>query len=99
VDRANKQKRATGGEEVKGMSASENQRAEGFDGSFWERLFRLEGRRVRAKHDGGRGLEGLPVAKAAEVDEAEELRRAWCRYSEVIAELEQPGSESEPPQR
>jgi hypothetical protein len=87
------------GREVKDISASENQRAEGFDGSFWERLFRLEGRRVRAKHDGGRGLEGLPAAKAAEVDEAEELRRAWCRYSEVIAELEQPGSESEPPQR
>jgi len=77
------------------MSASKNLRPEGFDGSFWERLLRLEGRRVRAKHDGGRGLEGLPVAKAAAADEAEELRLAWCRYCEVISELEQTTSEFE----
>jgi len=81
------------------MSASENQPTEAFDGSFWERLFRLEGRRVRAKHDGGLGLEGLPVVRAAAVDEAEELRIAWGRYCEVIAELEQTGTEFEPPQR
>ena len=68
------------------MSVLEHPGAEGLDARFWERLFRLEGRhaRAQAEHDDARrGLERVPL------DEAEELRLAWCRYCEVIAELEQ----------
>jgi hypothetical protein len=68
------------------MSASEPQRAEWLDPSFWERLDRLEGRhqRAQAEHDSARrGLERLSAG------EAEELRRAWRRYCEVIASLDE----------
>ena len=68
------------------MSASECQRAEWLDPGFWERLDRLEVRhqRVQAEHDSARrGLERLTPK------EIEELRRAWRRYCEVIAELEE----------
>ena len=68
------------------MSASERQRAEWLDPGFWERLDRLEVRhqRVQAEHDSARrGLERLTPK------EIEELRRAWRRYCEVIAELEE----------
>jgi hypothetical protein len=74
------------------MSASEHQRAEWLDPGFWERLDRLEGRhqRVRADHDNARrGLERLTSA------ELEELRSAWNRYCEVIAELDQTTAEFE----
>jgi hypothetical protein len=74
------------------MSASEQQRAEWLDAGFWERLDRLEGRhqRVQAEHDlVRRGLERLTPG------EAEELRRAWRRYCEVIAELDQTSAEFE----
>jgi len=67
------------------MSASERQRAEWLDPGFWERLDRLEVRhqRAQAEHDSARrGLERLTP------NEMEELRRAWRRYCEVIAELE-----------
>jgi hypothetical protein len=63
------------------MSAAECQR---------ERLDRLEGRHqlVQSKNDNARhGLERLTPR------EAEELRRAWRRYCEVIAELEEPTAE------
>ena len=62
------------------MSASERHR---------ERLDRLEGQqRVQSEHDSARrGLERLTPL------EAEELRRAWRRYCEVIAELEEPTAE------
>jgi hypothetical protein len=69
-----------------GMSASERQRAEWLDASFWERLDRLEVRhqRAQAEHDSARrGLERLTPS------ELDELRRAWRRYCEVIAELEE----------
>jgi hypothetical protein len=68
------------------MSASERQRAEWLEPAFWERLDRLEARhqRVRSEHDDlRRNLERLAPR------EAQELRRAWRRYCEVIAELEQ----------
>ena len=68
------------------MSASECQRAEWLDPGFWERLDRLEVRHQRAQteHDSARrGLERLTPK------EIEELRRAWRRYCEVIAELDQ----------
>jgi hypothetical protein len=68
------------------MSASERQRAEWLDPGFWERLDKLEVRhqRAQAEHDSARrGLERLTP------NEIEELRRAWRRYCEVIAELEE----------
>jgi len=57
------------------MSASEHERAGGL--VFWERIFRHH--RAEAEDDDARPL----------ADEAEELRLAWSRYCEVIAELEQ----------
>jgi hypothetical protein len=63
------------------MSASERQ---------WERLDQLEGHHqlVQSKNDSARyGIERLTPR------EAEELRRAWRRYCEVIAELEEPTAE------
>jgi hypothetical protein len=74
------------------MSASERQRAEWLDPVFWERLDRLEGRhqRVQSEHDSARrGLERLTPR------EAEELRRAWRRYCEVIAQLDETTAEFE----
>ena len=74
------------------MSASEEQRAEGLDACFWERLDRLEGRhqRAQAEHDSARrGLERLTPGEVAE------LHRAWSRYCEVIAELDQSTAEFE----
>ena len=74
------------------MSASERQRAEWLDAGFWERLDRLEWRhqRAQAEHDSARrGLERLTP------NEIEELRRAWRRYCEVIAELDQTTAEFE----
>jgi hypothetical protein len=74
------------------MSASEQQRAEWLDPGFWERLDRLEGRhqRVQAQHeDARRGLERLAP------QEADELRQAWRRYCEVIAELDRTSAEFE----
>jgi hypothetical protein len=71
--------------EGKGMSAAERQRAEWLETSFWERLDKLEGRhqRIQAEHDTARrGLERLTPS------EMDELRRAWRRYCEVIAELD-----------
>lgn len=74
------------------MSASERQRAEWLDGSFWERLDQLEGRhqRIQAEHDLAR--RGLELLTPSEIDE---LRRAWRRYCEVIAELDQTTAEFE----
>jgi len=74
------------------MNASQHQRAEWLDPGFWERLDRLEVRhqRVQAEHDSvRRGLERLTP------NEMEELRRAWRRYCEVIAELEETTAEFE----
>ena len=67
------------------MSASDVQRAEWLDPEFWQRLDRLEARHQRAQseHDSARrGLERLTAG------ELEELRRAWRRYCEVIASLD-----------
>jgi hypothetical protein len=74
------------------MSASEQQRAEWLDPDFWERLDRLEGRhqRIQSQYESTRrGLERLTTR------ETEELRQAWRRYCEVIAELEQATAEFE----
>jgi len=67
------------------MSASDVQRAEWLEPEFWNRLDRLEGRHQRAQseHDAARRtLERLRPG------EAEEVRRAWQRYCEVIASLD-----------
>ena len=74
------------------MSASEKKRAEWLDASFWEQLDRLEGRhqRLQTEHDNARrGLERLSPS------ELDELRRAWRRYCEVIAELDETTAEFE----
>jgi hypothetical protein len=74
------------------MSASEEQRAEWLGSHFWDRLDRLEGRhqRVQSEHEVvRRNLERVTPR------EADELRLAWRRYCEVIAELEQTTAEFE----
>jgi hypothetical protein len=68
------------------MSTSEDQRAEWLGNTFWDRLDRLEGRhqRVHSQHElVRRSLERVTPR------EADELRCAWRRYCEVIAELEE----------
>ena len=67
------------------MSASEQQRAEWLDPDFWARLERLEGRRRRIQwqHEAARRDVERTVSP-----EAEELRRVWRRYCEVIADLD-----------
>lgn len=74
------------------MSASEQKRAGWLEAGFWEKLDQLEGRhqRIQAEHDNARrGLERLTPS------EIDELRRAWCRYCEVIAELDETTAEIE----
>ena len=74
------------------MSASEEQRAEWLDTEFWERLDRLEGRhqKIQSEHESARrGLDRVTPR------EAEELRTAWRRYCEVIAELDETTAEFE----
>jgi hypothetical protein len=74
------------------MSASERQRAEWLDPGFWDRFDRLESRHKRAQseHESAqRSLERLTPR------EAEELRQAWQRYCEVIAELDRATAEIE----
>lgn len=73
------------------MSTSEEPRAL-LAGEFWERLNCLEVRhqRLQCEHDDARrDLERIPPG------EPEELREAWRRYCEVIAELECTASEFE----
>jgi hypothetical protein len=74
------------------MSASDEQRAEWLDSQFWERLDRLEIRhqQVQSQHEAmRRDLDRVMPC------EADELRRAWRRYCEVIAELQQTTAEFE----
>jgi hypothetical protein len=74
------------------MSASEQQRAEWLDPGFWERLDKLEGRHQRAQAEYDRARRGLERLTPGEI---EELHRAWRRYCEVIAELDQTTAEFE----
>ena len=74
------------------MSASEESRAEWLDTKFWERLDLVESRhqRIQSEHESARrGLERVRV------DEISELRQAWLRYCEVIAELDRATAELE----
>ena len=74
------------------MSASEELRAEWLGNSFWDRLDRLEVRhqRIQSEHEAvRRNLERVTP------HEADELRKAWRRYCEVIAELDETTAEFE----
>jgi len=74
------------------MTASERQRAEWLDPGFWDRLDRLESRhrQIQSEHESAqRSLERLTPR------ESEELRVAWQRYCEVIAELDRASAEIE----
>jgi hypothetical protein len=67
------------------MSASEASRAEWLDTRFWEKLESLEQhhQKIQSEHEEARrGLERVRV------DEVNELRAAWQRYCDVIAELD-----------
>ena len=68
------------------MSASEDQLTSWQDPHFLERLSSLEGRhqRIQSEHETvRRGLEGAKQLQTGD------LRVAWRRYCEVIAELDQ----------
>jgi hypothetical protein len=67
------------------MSASELQRAEWLDTPFWDRLDRLEShhRRVLSEHDSAQ----RELDRSGKLEPGE-LRDAWQRYCEVIAELD-----------
>ena len=74
------------------MSATEEQRPTWLGAQFWDRLDRLEVRHQKIQSDHAmvrRGLEKVNPKEAAE------LRNAWRRYCEVIAELEQTTSQFE----
>jgi hypothetical protein len=74
------------------VSASEPQPSEWLDPVFWEKLDGLEGRhqRVQSEHDSARRSLECEMPR-----DAEELRRAWLRYCEVIAELDETTAELE----
>jgi len=74
------------------MSASQEQRAEWLDARFWDRLDRLESRHLRIRNEHAVVRRGLERVSAQEADE---LRKAWRRYCEVIAELDQTTAEIE----
>ncbi len=72
------------------MSAPREQRAEWLDPQFWDRLERLESRhrQVRSDHESARrGLD------KADPRASEEIRDAWRRYCDVIAELDRTTAE------
>ena len=74
------------------MSESERQGAEWLDAGLCERLDRLQLRQQRIQAElasARRGLERLPP------DRLDESRRAWRRYCEVIAELDETTAEFE----
>ncbi len=74
------------------MSATEEQRAEWLGSQFWDRLDRLEQlhQRVHTEHKiVRRNLQRVTP------QEADELRIAWRRYCEVIAELDKTTAEFE----
>ena len=74
------------------MSASEQQRADWLDQGFWERLDSLEVRHKQAQSEHEQAQRGLERLTPREV---EELRQAWQRYCEVIAELDSATAEFE----
>jgi hypothetical protein len=79
------------------MDASIETRTPGWlKGSFWELLRRLEDEHQRlqsAHEEARRNVERLGIERAGEHDN--DLRVAWSRYCDVIAELDQTTAEIE----
>jgi len=74
------------------MSASELQRADWLDSGFWDRLDRLESHHQRLQSEHYQARRDLDRVSATE---CEQLRNAWRRYCEVIAELDRNTAEFE----
>ena len=73
------------------MSASQGTR-DWPNQEFWERLQRLEGRHERVQSESDQARRELETLTAGEI---EEVRAAWRRYCEVIAELDKTATEFE----
>ena len=74
------------------MNAAVASCADWLDKQFWDRLERLEShhQRIQSEHEAvRRGLERLNATEVAE------LKAAWYRYCEVIAELDHATAEIE----
>jgi hypothetical protein len=78
------------------MSASHGRRPPGADAELRELLGHLEARSTRMSAAGEGGVRHGEQLSAREL---EELRRAWHRYCEVIAELGDTAADSGPPPR
>ena len=74
------------------MSASEQRRAEWLDPRFWDRLDRLESQHLRVQSEHSQARRGL---ERLSPNESEDLRQAWRRYCDVIAELDRTAAEFE----
>ena len=74
------------------MSASQGRKPAWPDPIFWDHLDRLEARHQRVQMDHDSARRGLEKLTPPEVDE---LRAAWHRYCEVIAELDRTTAEIE----
>jgi hypothetical protein len=74
------------------MSASEASRAEWLDHRFWERLDLLEShhQKIQSEHEDARRM-----LERVRVEEIADLRAAWQRYCDVIAELDRATAELE----
>lgn len=74
------------------MNASAEPRADWLDPKFWDRLDRLESRhrQIQTEHESARRRLDRVDPKATH-----ELREAWVRYCEVIAELDRTTGELE----
>ena len=74
------------------MSASEASRAEWLDNRFWERLDSLESRhqKIQSEHEDARRM-----LERVRVEDIADLRAAWQRYCDVIAELDRATAELE----
>lgn len=74
------------------MSASQQQRQQWLASAFWEQLDWLEQRHRHAQSEHNNALRRLTRLPPAAADE---LRSAWRRYCEVIAELERVSADFE----
>ncbi len=73
------------------MSASQGTR-DWPNQEFWDRLQRLEGRHERAQSEYDTARRGPETLTPSDI---EEVRSAWRRYCEVIAELDKTATEFE----
>jgi len=78
------------------MSASHGRRPPGPDAELRELLGHLEARSTRLD---AAAKEGVRHGEQLSARELEELRRAWHRYCEVIAELGDTATDPGPPTR